>query len=117
MSGFGNGWSEWRKTRRPRIANDDKVRHVVLMWCAMNEIDASALAFLETLNHNLALGGIRLHLSKVRGPVGDGLARSDLLEHLTGQVFLSQFDAYETSRHRDADPAARAGPAPCRASL
>lgn len=59
----------------------------MLMWSAMNEIDASALAFLETLNRDLALGGIRPHLSEVRGPVGDGPARSDLLEHFAAGAF------------------------------
>jgi sulfate permease, SulP family len=34
-----------------------------------------------------------LHLSEVKGPVMDRLKRSHFLDQLTGQVFLSQYDA------------------------
>ena len=38
--------------------------------------------------------GLRLHLSEVKGPVMDRLKRSHFLDELTGEVFLSQYDAY-----------------------
>ena len=49
---------------------------------------------LEAINHRLADAGVQLHLSEVKGPVMDRLQRSDLLESLSGQVYLSQFDAF-----------------------
>ncbi|WP_368389821.1 STAS domain-containing protein [Sphingobium sp. AS12] len=72
------------------------VRHLVLMCSAVNAIDASALESLEAINHRLSDAGVRLHLSEVKGPVMDALARSHFLESLTGKVFLSQNDAFST---------------------
>ncbi len=69
------------------------LRHVVLICSAVNEIDASALESLETLDQRLGAAGIAFHLSEVKGPVMDRLKRTDFLEHLSGQVFLSQHDA------------------------
>lgn len=79
-----------------RVAEDTRVRHVVLLCTAVNFIDASALESLEAINERLKAAGVRLHLSEVKGPVMDGLRRAELLEHLGGQVFLSQFDAMRT---------------------
>ena len=37
---------------------------------------------------------IKLHLSEVKGPVMDRLEKTHFLDALTGQVFLSQYDAW-----------------------
>ena len=79
-----------------RVVGDDAIRHVVLMFSAVNEVDMSALESLEAVNNRLATMGIKLHLSEVKGPVMDRLKRSHFLEELTGRVFLSQHDAIET---------------------
>lgn len=76
------------------VAERPALNHLVLMCSAVNVIDASALESLEAINHRLKDAGVKLHLSEVKGPVMDRLKRSDLLEDLTGKVFLSQFDAY-----------------------
>ncbi|WP_375204289.1 SulP family inorganic anion transporter [Hyphococcus sp.] len=69
------------------------VKHVVLMCSAINEIDASALESLEAINERLKDAGVVFHLSEVKGPVMDRLKRTHFLDHLTGRVFLSQYDA------------------------
>ena len=79
-----------------RVTGCPALREVVLMCSAVDEIDMSALESLEAINHRLKDMGLRLHLSEVKGPVMDRLQRSDLLQVLTGQVFLSQYQAYET---------------------
>jgi SulP family sulfate permease len=76
-----------------RVAGDTALRHVVLMCSAVNAIDLSALESLEELNRRLRDMDIKLHLSEVKGPVMDRLERSHFLDDLTGQVFLSQYDA------------------------
>lgn len=76
-----------------RVAGDRDLKHVVLMCSAVNEIDTSALESLEAINRRLDLGGVRFHLSEVKGPVMDRLRRAAFLEELTGRVFLSQYDA------------------------
>lgn len=76
-----------------RVAADPAIRHVVLNCPAINFIDSSALEALEAVNQHLKDAGVALHLSEVKGPVMDRLTRSDLITHLTGRVFLTQFDA------------------------
>jgi len=79
-----------------RVVGDEALRHVVLMCSAVNEIDMSALESFETIMHRLNSLGIKLHMSEVKGPVMDRLSRTDFVHHLTGQVFLSQYQAVET---------------------
>ncbi len=79
--------------RRARAERPD-LAHVILMCSAVNAIDASALESLEEINHRLHDAGITLHLSEVKGPVMDGLARTHFLNELTGNVYLTQFDAF-----------------------
>lgn len=78
-----------------QVVTRPELKHVVLMCTAVNRIDASALEGLESLVRRLADAGVTLHLSEVKGPVMDRLKRSDFLERLTGQVFLSQFQALQ----------------------
>ena len=77
-----------------RVADDRAIRDVVLMCSAVNEIDLSALERLEAINQRLEEQGIKLHLSEVKGPVMDRLKTTHFLDALTGEVFLSQYDAW-----------------------
>ncbi|MFL0671034.1 MAG: SulP family inorganic anion transporter [Erythrobacter sp.] len=76
------------------VAERPELRHVVLMFSAVNAVDASGLESLEAINHRLRDAGVGLHLSEVKGPVMDRLQRSHLLEELHGRVFLSQDQAF-----------------------
>ncbi|MDZ4095349.1 MAG: sulfate permease [Paracoccaceae bacterium] len=76
-----------------RVVSDCPIRNVVLMCSAINEIDLSALESLEAINHRLGEMGVTLHLSEVKGPVMDRLKKANFLDALSGQVFLSQYDA------------------------
>jgi SulP family sulfate permease len=66
------------------VAAQPGLRHVVLQCSAINAIDASALESLESIAHRLQDAGLQLHLSEVKGPVMDRLARTDFLnsQHL-----------------------------------
>ncbi|MEZ5753637.1 MAG: sulfate permease [Paracoccaceae bacterium] len=77
-----------------RLADAPEVRDVVLMCSAVNEIDMTALEALEAINAHLRGLGVRLHLSEVKGPVMDRLKRTHFLQALTGQVYISQYDAW-----------------------
>lgn len=77
-----------------RLTEGPDVRHVVLMFSAVNEVDYSALESLEAINHRLRDMGVGLHLSEVKGPVMDRLKRSHFIDELNGEVFLSQHDAW-----------------------
>ncbi|WP_185962297.1 SulP family inorganic anion transporter [Palleronia caenipelagi] len=81
-----------------RVTDGCAIRHVILMFSAVNAVDFSALEALEDLNDRLRDMGVKLHLSEVKGPVMDKLRATHLISHLTGQIFLSQYDAWETVR-------------------
>ncbi|WP_439528156.1 SulP family inorganic anion transporter [Pannonibacter sp.] len=78
------------------VAERPSLAHVVLMCPAVNVIDASAFETLEELNRRLKDSGVKFHLSEVKGPVMDRLQRTDFLQHLTGEVFLTQYQAFCT---------------------
>ncbi len=78
------------------LAERDQLRHVILMCTAVNEIDISALEVLESINETLREQGIGFHLSEVKGPVMDSLETTTFLSELSGEVFLSQFQAVQT---------------------
>lgn len=84
------------------VSANKEVKDFVLMCPAVNLIDASALESLEAINHRLRDSGVRFHLSEVKGPVMDRLNRSHFLEELSGKVFLSQYEAWETLRSHEA---------------
>ena len=78
-----------------RVTDGCAIRHVVLMFSAVNAVDYSALESLEAINQRLRDMGVGLHLSEVKGPVMDRLRKTRLLDELNGRVFLSQFDAWQ----------------------
>ena len=84
------------------ISERSEIRDVILMCSAVNSIDASALESLQHINLRLKDAGITLHLSEVKGPVMDRLKRSHFLDRLAGNVFLSQIDADNEIRNRNA---------------
>ncbi|MBW7472047.1 sulfate permease [Marinobacter sp. M216] len=77
------------------VSEEPELKHLVLVCPAVNLIDASALESLEAINERLGDAGVTLHLSEVKGPVMDRLKRTDLLAKLSGEVFLSTFEAWQ----------------------
>ncbi|MEG3117027.1 sulfate permease [Salinicola sp. 4072] len=82
------------------LADRANLKHLVLICSAVNLIDASALESLEAINARLKDSQVTLHLAEVKGPVMDRLSKSDFLEHLTGESYLSTFSAWTNIRHR-----------------
>ena len=77
------------------LAENKMTKHLILMCCAVNDIDGSALEVLETVNEQLKTLGVGFHLSEVKGPIMDKLNKSHFIELLNGKVHLTQFKAYE----------------------
>ena len=77
------------------VARRSGLSHVILQCSAVNAIDASALESLEAIDARLKDAGIQFHLSEVKGPVMDKLARTHFLQHLSGRVFLTHYKAFE----------------------
>ena len=76
------------------IINNKKAKHIIIMCSAVNYIDSSALESLEFVNSRLNEAGVKLHLSEVKGPVMDQLKKTNFLDELTGEVFLTNFQAF-----------------------
>lgn len=77
-----------------RVFADSRIAHVVLMCNAVNEVDYSALETLEEINQRLYEEGVQLHLSEVKGPVLDKLERVHFLDQLSGNLYMTQYQAY-----------------------
>ena len=75
---------------------EPELKDLVLVCPAVNLVDASALESLEAINERLKDAGVCLHLSEVKGPVMDRLKNTELISHLSGQVFLSTYEAWQT---------------------
>jgi sulfate permease, SulP family len=75
------------------VASQPELRHLVLQCSAINDIDASALESLEAIESRLRDAGIALHLSEVKGPVMDRLRATPFAAHLSGRIFLTQYQA------------------------
>ncbi len=77
------------------LAAHPATRHLVLVLSAVNAIDTSALFGLKELNASLRQRGVLLHLAEVKGPVMDRLKQSDLLQALSGRLYLSAAMAWD----------------------
>lgn len=80
------------------------LEHVILQCTAVNEIDLSALETLEDIDRRLTARGVKLHLSEVKGPVMDGLKRTDFLAHLSGKIFLTHHQAVQRLKPDEIEP-------------
>lgn len=78
-----------------KVYENDQLAHVVLICSAVNEIDFSALEVLEMINQRLDEQAIKLHLSEVKGPVMDALRHIGFQDTLSGNIYLTQFEAFE----------------------
>ncbi|MEY3289383.1 MAG: hypothetical protein RLZZ419_1625 [Pseudomonadota bacterium] len=70
------------------------IKHIILIFTSVSDIDTTALEALEAINHVLQVSGITLHLSEAKGPVLDKLEKTDFLSQLKpGKVFFHTEDA------------------------
>lgn len=83
-----------------QISRKPLLSDVILMCPAVNSIDLSALEVLREINERLSDQSVKLHLSEVKGPVMDALKRSDFLQSLSGEIFLSHHAAVSGLRSR-----------------
>jgi SulP family sulfate permease len=91
---FGNVEAVNERIEEELAAHSD-TRHLVLVLSAVNDIDTSALFGLKELNASLLPRGVLLHLAEVKGPVMDRLKQSDLLQTLSGRLYLSAAMAWD----------------------
>ncbi len=79
------------------VAEQPQVRHLLLIGSAINFIDASALATLESLVIELRDAGVSFYLSDIKGPVMDRLKAIGFVETIgADHIFLSTHEAMTT---------------------
>ncbi len=59
-------------------------------------LSLTTLLIMSAVNRDLGERNVRLHLAEVKGPVQDRLLNSPLWTALSGDVFLSVNEAFET---------------------
>jgi len=75
------------------LRNAPNVKHIVLIFTSVSDIDMTALEALEQLNNSLKSIGITLNFAEVKGFLLDKLKKSELFSHLNGQLFFDAEDA------------------------
>lgn len=78
-----------------QVSQHPQLRHVVINCSSVSSIDFSALEMLEDINSELNKLDIRLHFSEIKGPVMDRLQHSKLLKQLSGQIYLTHYQAMQ----------------------
>lgn len=72
-----------------KIADNADLDNVLLICTAINFIDASGLAVLESLNEKLYEAGVTLNLAEIKGPVMDTLDKTDFYQNMHGKIFFT----------------------------
>jgi SulP family sulfate permease len=97
---FGNV-SFLKETVRSLIDESEApVRYFVLEAAGVNDLDSAAAATLDELDEELAARGVKLVLTRIKGPVRDVLHRTGLLDRMAreGRLYLSTHRAIEVLR-------------------
>ena len=70
------------------------IKHIVLIFTSVSDIDTTALEALESINAGIKAGGRTLNIAEAKGPVLDKLSKTDFLAALKpGKVFFRTEDA------------------------
>lgn len=94
---FGN--AQTVHTQLTRLAADTTMADIVLIMTAVNHVDLAAQEMLSDFNQECITAGKRLHFAEIKGPVMDVLRHSDVLQQLSGEVFLSANQAVASLKH------------------
>jgi sulfate permease, SulP family len=75
------------------VASHPGMQHFILNFSAVNSIDASGLESLKSINQRLKDTGITFHLCEVKGPIMDGLKKTQFYQELKERIHFTNYDA------------------------
>ena len=76
------------------LIRQPNIKHVVLIFTSVSDIDTTALEALESINQHIQASGKTLNIAEAKGPVMDKLRKTEFLEQLKpGRVFFRTEDA------------------------
>lgn len=99
---FGNA-TTIHNTLRRRYYGHPKAHDIIIIMTAVNHLDLTAQEMLIDFNQEIKSQGKRLHFAEIKGGVMDILKDSELLNKLSGQVFLSTKLAVDKLKHQSKD--------------
>lgn len=76
-----------------RLDGNEGLAHVTMNFASVSLIDSSGQAVLQSVNKMLSERGVTLNFTELKGPVEDRLKRGALLQELSGNVYLHQYEA------------------------
>jgi SulP family sulfate permease len=77
-----------------KLRQQPAIKHIVLIFTSISDIDTTALEELEKLNRTLQASQMTLHISEAKGPVLDKLEKTDFLKQLQpGKAFFHTEEA------------------------
>ncbi|MDD9947014.1 MAG: solute carrier family 26 protein [Myxococcales bacterium] len=111
---FGNVTFLRQTLKRLEAEREIPLKAIVLDFSGVNQLDSSAESALCELDRAYASRGVRLLLSRVKGPVRDVLFRSELLERLDAdhRVFFRTHDAVQAAAGSERLPSQPPSPDP-----
>lgn len=77
------------------VTANPATRHLVLLMSSVSRVDVTALEMLLHLNETLQNRHVTLHLAEVKGPVQDHFEESALPAQLSGEIFLTAYQAWQ----------------------
>ncbi|MEM6265352.1 MAG: solute carrier family 26 protein [Bacteroidota bacterium] len=87
------------------LEDKSNVRHLILDFKAINNIDSSALHMMHDLIEDYRKAGIELYMADVKGPIRDTLKRSGVLDMLgEDHMFMTIDLAVKTIKHDTPSP-------------
>jgi len=75
------------------IVSNPDIKYFILNCSSINSIDASGLESLKAINQRLKEGGISFHLSEVKGPILDGLKKTQFYQELKDRIHFTHYNA------------------------
>jgi sulfate permease, SulP family len=78
------------------VASYPGIQHFILNCSSVNSIDASGLESLKAVNSRLKDAGILFHMAEIKGPIMDGLKKTQFLQDMKDRIHLTQYDAVQS---------------------
>jgi sulfate permease, SulP family len=78
------------------VASYPGIKHFILNCSSVNSIDASGLESLKAVNSRLKDAGILFHMAEIKGPIMDGLKKTQFLQDMKDRIHLTQYDAVKS---------------------
>jgi sulfate permease, SulP family len=78
------------------VATRPGMQHLILNCSSVNSIDISGLESLKAINMRLKEAGIAFHLAEIKGPIMDGLIKTQFYQDMKDMIHLTHYDAVQS---------------------